>query len=92
MNFTVICRVSTFVDRYLVQQGLRRYTRSRFRREGIEMSYPGRNVHLYAHNTLLPQDIRAWAAQVRGAGWKASWAFPRAACLRVEGKQTTPGR
>ncbi|MCI0620078.1 MAG: mechanosensitive ion channel family protein [Acidobacteria bacterium] len=48
LNFTLICRVNEFVDQYLVQHELRKRIFARFRREGIEIPFPQRDVHLYS--------------------------------------------
>jgi small-conductance mechanosensitive channel len=48
LDFTLICRVGTFVDQYLVQHELRKRIFARFRREGIEIPFPQRDVHLDA--------------------------------------------
>ena len=47
LNFTLICRVATFVDQYLAQHELRKRILSRFRAEGITIPFPQRDVHLY---------------------------------------------
>ena len=47
LNFTLICRVATFVDQYLVQHELRKRIFARFRREGIAIPFPQRDVHIY---------------------------------------------
>ena len=52
LNFTLICRVSSFVDQYLVQHELRKRIFARFRQERIEIPFPQRDVHLYAHQPL----------------------------------------
>jgi hypothetical protein len=92
MNFTLICRVSTFVDRYLLQQELCKRILSRFRRQGMEIPYPRRRCPpLRAQPTSRPRRSGI-GAQIPRAGWKASWVFSRAAYLGVERKQTTPGR
>ncbi|MFB3915282.1 MAG: mechanosensitive ion channel family protein [Terriglobales bacterium] len=49
LNFTLICRVNTFVDQYLVQHELRKCIFTRFRQEGIVIPFPQRDVHLYSH-------------------------------------------
>lgn len=50
LNFTLICRVATFVDQYLVQHELRKRILARFRREEISIPFPQRDVHLFTHN------------------------------------------
>ncbi len=46
LNFTLICQVREFVDQYLVQHELRHRILARFRKEGIEIPFPQRTVHL----------------------------------------------
>jgi small-conductance mechanosensitive channel len=46
LDFTLICQVREFVDQYLVQHELRHRILERFRREGIEIPFPQRTVHL----------------------------------------------
>lgn len=46
LNFTLICQVSEFVDQYLAQHELRKRIFKRFRKEGIEIPFPQRTVHL----------------------------------------------
>ncbi len=46
LNFTLICQVAEFVDQYLAQHELRKRIFARFRREGIEIPFPIRTVHL----------------------------------------------
>jgi small-conductance mechanosensitive channel len=46
LNFTLICQVREFVDQYAVQHELRHRILARFRKEGIEIPYPQRTVHL----------------------------------------------
>lgn len=48
LDFTLICRVNTFVDQYLVQHELRKRILARFRKEKIEIPFPQRDVHLYS--------------------------------------------
>jgi len=50
LNFTLICRVATFVDQYLVQHELRKRIFSRFQREGISIPFPQRDVHVFTHD------------------------------------------
>jgi len=47
LNFTLICRVATFVDQYLAQHELRKRIFARFRQEGITIPFPQRDVHIY---------------------------------------------
>ncbi len=46
LNFTLICQVREFVDQYLVQHELRHRIFARFQKEGIEIPFPQRTVHL----------------------------------------------
>jgi small-conductance mechanosensitive channel len=46
LDFTLICRVSTFVDQYAVQHELRKRLFARLRREGVEIPFPQRDLHL----------------------------------------------
>jgi len=46
LDFTLICQVKEVVDQYLVQHELRKRILARFRREGIEIPFPIRTVHL----------------------------------------------
>lgn len=57
LDFTLICRVSTFVDQYLAQHNVRKRILARFRREGISIPYPQRDVHVYAETNSQEQAI-----------------------------------
>jgi small-conductance mechanosensitive channel len=46
LNFTLICHVREFVDQYYVQHELRHRLFERFKKEGIEIPFPQRTVHL----------------------------------------------
>jgi small-conductance mechanosensitive channel len=46
LDFTLICQVREFVDQYAVQHELRHRIFARFQKEGIEIPYPQRTVHL----------------------------------------------
>lgn len=46
LDFTLICQVKEYVDQYLAQHELRRRILLRFRKEGIEIPFPIRTVHL----------------------------------------------
>ena len=46
LNFSLICQVREFGDQYLVQHELRHRILERFQKEGIEIPYPQRTVHL----------------------------------------------
>lgn len=47
LDFTLICRVSSFVDQYLAQHDIRKRILARFRQEGISIPFPQRDVHVY---------------------------------------------
>jgi small-conductance mechanosensitive channel len=55
LNFTLICQVAEFVDQYLAQHELRKRIFARFRREGIEIPFPIRTVHLARRATAAGQ-------------------------------------
>lgn len=46
LDFTLICQVSEFVDQYLAQHELRKRIFRRFRKEGIEIPFPIRTLHI----------------------------------------------
>ena len=46
LDFTIICKVETFVDQYFVQHEIRKRIFKRFNEEGIEIPFPQRTVHL----------------------------------------------
>ncbi len=46
LDFTLICQVAEFVDQYLAQHELRKRIFKRFRKEGIEIPFPIRTLHL----------------------------------------------
>ncbi|HLA47637.1 MAG: hypothetical protein A3I04_03220 [Nitrospinae bacterium RIFCSPLOWO2_02_FULL_39_110] len=46
LDFTLICQVKEFVDQYPVQHELRKRIFKRFKKEGIEIPFPQRTVHL----------------------------------------------
>jgi small-conductance mechanosensitive channel len=50
LNFTLICQVQEFTDQYLAQHELRKRIFRRFNREGIEIPFPQRTVHLKQEN------------------------------------------
>jgi small-conductance mechanosensitive channel len=52
LDFTLICRVCTFVDQFAVQHELRKRIFARFRREGIEIPFPQRDLHLRSPQPL----------------------------------------
>jgi small-conductance mechanosensitive channel len=47
LDFTLICRVATYVDQYLAQHEIRKRILARFKREGISIPFPQRDIHLY---------------------------------------------
>jgi small-conductance mechanosensitive channel len=47
LNFTLVCRIATYVDQYLVQHELRKRILARFRQEGIQIPFPQRDVHFF---------------------------------------------
>jgi small-conductance mechanosensitive channel len=47
LNFTLICRIANFVDQYSVQHVLRKRILARFRKEGIQIPFPQRDVHFF---------------------------------------------
>ncbi len=47
LDFTLIVQVSEFVNQYLVQHDLRKRIFARFRKEGVEIPFPQRVVHLH---------------------------------------------
>jgi small-conductance mechanosensitive channel len=46
LNFTLICQVREFFDQYYVQHELRHRIFERFKKEGVEIPFPQRTVHL----------------------------------------------
>ncbi len=51
LNFTLICQIREFVDQYSVQHELRHRILGRLRKEGIEIPFPQRTVHLRKEGT-----------------------------------------
>ena len=47
LDFSLDCRVGSYVDQYFVQHELRKRILGRLRREGVEMPFPQRGVHLF---------------------------------------------
>jgi small-conductance mechanosensitive channel len=47
LDFTLICQVREFTDQYLAQHELRKRIFTRFNREGIEIPFPQRTVHVH---------------------------------------------
>ncbi len=50
LKVSLMCRVRTAAEQEIVQHELRKRIWKRLRREGIEMPFPGRDVHVYTHN------------------------------------------
>lgn len=48
LDFTLIVQVSEFVDQYLVQHELRKRIFARFQKEGVEIPFPQRVIHMRA--------------------------------------------
>lgn len=67
LNFTLICRVATFVDQYLAQHKLRKRILSRFRQEGITIPFPQRDVHLYPHTATEAKPLRRTSLEAEHA-------------------------
>lgn len=61
LDFTLICRVSTYVDQYVAQHELRKRILSRFRKERIQIPFPQRDVHVIAE---APLNFRAAAQRI----------------------------
>jgi small-conductance mechanosensitive channel len=61
LDFTLICRVSTYVDQYVAQHELRKRILARFRKERIQIPYPQRDIHVIAQ---APVDFRAAAQRI----------------------------
>lgn len=61
LDFTLICRVSTYVDQYVAQHELRKRILARFRKERIQIPYPQRDIHVIAQ---APMDFRAAAQRI----------------------------
>ena len=59
IDLTLICRVNTYVDQYLVQHELRKRIFARFRQEGISIPYPQRDVHVHNAGAPLPRAANA---------------------------------
>ena len=56
LGFTLNCQVREFVDQYAVQSELRRRILKRFRREGIEIPFPIRTVHIRSESSAPLQN------------------------------------
>lgn len=59
LDFTLVCRVATFVDQYPVQHELRKRILARFRAEGIEIPFPQRTVHVRRGDEFEERDTEA---------------------------------
>jgi small-conductance mechanosensitive channel len=57
LNFTLICRITTYVDQYLVQHELRKRIFTRFRKESIQIPFPQRDVHFFAEHSNTPVKV-----------------------------------
>lgn len=62
LNFTLICRIAKYVDQYHVQDALRRRILLRFRREGIQIPFPQRDVHFFAEQSSVDTKTSATIA------------------------------
>jgi small-conductance mechanosensitive channel len=51
LNFTLICRIATYVDQYVVQDTLNKRILARFRKEGIQIPFPQRDVHFFVEKS-----------------------------------------
>jgi small-conductance mechanosensitive channel len=59
LGFTLNCQVGEFAEQYAVQSELRRRILKRFRREGIEIPFPIRTVHIQSQSSaLLPSTVK----------------------------------
>jgi len=56
LDFTLIVQVGEFVDQYLVQHELRKRIIARFHKEGVEIPFPQRVVHLRPGTDRRPTD------------------------------------
>lgn len=65
LDFTLICRVATFVDQYLAQHEIRKRILARFRAEGISIPFPQRDVHVYSQ---IPGNGHSQSEQLQYAG------------------------
>jgi small-conductance mechanosensitive channel len=66
LNFTLTCRVASYVDQYFVQHELRKRILARFHRDGIAMPFPQHEVHL--HTSAPRPSSSASAAPADAAG------------------------
>jgi small-conductance mechanosensitive channel len=51
LNFTLICRIANYIDQYPVQSALRKRILARFRKEGITIPFPQRDVHFFVEKS-----------------------------------------
>jgi small-conductance mechanosensitive channel len=51
LNFTLICRIATYADQYAVQDALNKRILTRFRKEGIQIPFPQRDVHFFVEKS-----------------------------------------
>ncbi len=54
LDLTLIVQVNEFVDQYLVQHELRKRIFARFQKEGVDIPFPQRVVHLHAMDSGAP--------------------------------------
>ncbi len=57
LDFTLIVQVNEFVDQYLVQHELRKRIFARFQKEGIEIPFPQRVVHVHTSAVEVPTAV-----------------------------------
>jgi small-conductance mechanosensitive channel len=65
LNFTLICRVATFVDQYLAQHEIRKRILARFRKEHISIPFPQRDIHVFGRLPVeaeSPEEVHAKVA------------------------------
>lgn len=80
LDFTLIVQVSEFVDQYLAQHELRKRILRRFRKEGIEIPFPIRTLH-----------VRSWPSETNGnTAEKSAVAIGRFTDSRDGGGDRTP--
>ena len=58
LDFSLDCCVGSYVDQYFVQHELRKRILGRLRREGVEMPFPQRDVHLSTDFYGAPDGLR----------------------------------
>ncbi|MBZ0160529.1 MAG: mechanosensitive ion channel family protein [bacterium] len=65
LDFTLIVQISEFVDQYLVQHELRKRIFARFQKEGIEIPFPQRVVHVHTAAIEVPPAVGTDTATTR---------------------------